>query len=214
MYLNWFNFVEEFVVDYMHGVCEGVTKMLIKLWFTNTYKKEAFLCFDKRQKVIELLTKIKPSINITRVPRSLDDFAFWKASEFQNFLLFWGIPILKNCFKSNLYFIHFCLLVRAIYLLSQESITETDLVLAEMCLFEFVKRSEELYSLRFMTMNVHQLVHLVDVVKVTGPLFANNGFVFEDSKGCCTRWVFSCFRVFSKKKMTKDAQNCQCILCR
>ena len=182
MFLTFFNIVDGFVIDYMHGICEGVTKLLVKLWFTNTYKNESFSCFDKRQNVSNFLTTIKPTINITRVPRSLDDLAFWKASEFRNFLLYWSIPILKNCL-SRIHFVHFCLLVRAIYLLSQESISQDDIVLAESCLFEFVKNFEELYSRRYMTMNIHQIVHLADVVRATGPLFAINSFVFEDING-------------------------------
>ena len=34
-----------------------------------------------------------------------------------------------------------------------------------------------------MTMNVHQLVHLAQTVRSSGPLFANNCFVFEDLNG-------------------------------
>ena len=33
---------------------------------------------------------------------------------------------------------------------------------------------QELFSLRFMTMNVHQLVHLADIARSTGPLFSND----------------------------------------
>ena len=182
MYLSWFDFANGFVIDYMHGICGGVTKSLLKLWFTSTHKREKYSFFNQRQKVSDLLKNIKPTINITRVPRGLDDLAFWKASEFRNFLLYWSIPVLRSVL-DEVYLMHYILLVRSIYLLSKASITEDDLHTAQLCIDEFLKQFQHLYSLQFMTMNIHQIVHLVDVVRLTGPLFANNSFVFEDING-------------------------------
>lgn len=34
-----------------------------------------------------------------------------------------------------------------------------------------------------MTLNVHQIVHLADNVRYTGPLYVNNCFIFEDLNG-------------------------------
>ena len=130
----------------------------------------------------ELLSHIKPTINVTLVPRGLDDLAYWKASEFRNFLLYWGIPVLRHILSAA-YFAHFCCLVKATFLVSKEIITPEDILQAEACIKQFVGSFAELYSGRYMTMNVHQVLHLVNTVLKTEPLFANNCFVFEDLNG-------------------------------
>lgn len=182
MFLKHFDFLNGVVIDYMHGVCSGVMKMMLGLWFGKENKGNASSYYNCRSKVNDYLLKIKPTVFITRVPRSLDDIVHWKASEYRNFLLYWGVPILK-CVLNNMHMLHFCTLVKSLHILSLERITEADLIVAENCLFHFVKYIPELYSPRNMTMNVHQLLHLTDCVRATGPLFANNCFVFEDLNG-------------------------------
>ncbi|XP_071478605.1 uncharacterized protein [Diadema antillarum] len=182
MFLSHFNFAHGFVIDCMHGLYGGVTKLLLKCWFSHENRHEKFSFFSSRQKVSELLSHIKPTINVTRVPRGLDDLAFWKASEYRNFLLYWGIPVLRHILSAA-YFAHFCCLVKATFLLSKEMITPGDILQAEACIKQFVGSFAELYSERYMTMNVHQVLHLVNTVLKTGPLFANNCFVFEDLNG-------------------------------
>lgn len=71
-------------------------------------------------------------------------------------------------------------MVKAIYNLSKECITGHELASAERFLTKFVENFSELYSLRFLTMNCHQLPHITDCVKSNGPLFDNNCFIFEN----------------------------------
>lgn len=78
------------------------------------------------------------------------------------------------------YYIHFVLIVKAIYNISKECITEHELASAERCLTNFVESFSELYSLRFSAINCHQLLHITDCLKSYGPLFANNCFIFEN----------------------------------
>lgn len=188
MFLKHFNITNGFVIDYMHGVCSGVMKMMLGLWFGKANKGNPSSYFKCRNMVNEYLLKIKPTVFITRVPRSLDDIVHWKASEYRNFLLYWGVPILTSVL-SNCHILHFCALVKAIHILSQENIQEADLLVAENCLFNFVSLFPSLYSQRNMTMNLHQLVHLTDCVRATGPLFSNNCFVFEDLNGFIVRHI-------------------------
>ena len=182
MYIKNFDFVNGFIIDYMHGVCSGVTKLLLTLWFSNNHKDALFNFHGARLQVNNMLKQIKPTLNITRIPRSLDEMVHWKSSEYRNFLLYWGIPVMSKILEKS-HLIHFCLFVKAIFLLSQESIKPEDLLLAETLLFKFVGDFAENYSLRYMTLNVHQLVHLTDMVRHAGPLFANNCFIFEDLNG-------------------------------
>lgn len=148
MFLQTFNIIHGFVIDYMHGICAGVMKLLLVLWFDKQHKKEPFSVHHLKSKVSKRLQTITPNIQITRPPRSLDDLGHWKSSD-----------------------------------LSKECITEHELASAERCFTKFVENFSELYSLRFLTMNCHQLLHITDCVKSNGPLFANNCFIFENLNG-------------------------------
>jgi len=83
----------------------------------------------KGKKDVRLLDAIKNDINdnilnlkayvpseFSRLPRLLDDFYFWKATEFRCFLLYYGHVVLKGKLKKNFY-VHFLHLVTAIRIL-------------------------------------------------------------------------------------------------
>lgn len=182
MFMNQFNVIHGFVVDYMHGICAGVMKMLLTLWFDKQHKNEKFSFITSKALVSERLKSIQPNLQITRPPRSLDDVSHWKTAEFRNFLFLWSLPILDDILPKD-YYLHFSLLVRGIYTLSKEDISETELLNAEKCLIKFVENVQILYSERFMSKNIHQLLHITDSVRANGPLFSNNCFVFEDLNG-------------------------------
>ena len=91
------------------------------------------------------LLEIKPPDLITRVPRSLEDRRFWKASELRSWLLFYSLPCLfgilaEECFQ------HLACFVEALWLMLQDSITEHDLLQSERllifvrCLEQFTER--------------------------------------------------------------------------
>jgi hypothetical protein len=172
----------------MHGICLGVSKQLLTLWFDKKFKAESFSFFVKRTETNSILKKIKPTLYVTRIPKSLDELAHWKSSEFRNFILYWGIPTLKHVLTQE-YFVHFCLLVRSFFILSKEGITKEELLVVESALLLFVENYQLLYGERFMTLNVHQLVHLTDCVRHTGPLYVNNCFIFEDLNGFIVKHI-------------------------
>jgi hypothetical protein len=153
-------------------------KLLMGLWFDKTHKNEPFSMYPTVSLVSTRLKSIRPNLTISRPPRSLADLTHWKTSEFRNFLFLWSLTVLYDVLPEE-YYVHFCLLVKGIHILSNECITQTDLKTAEKCLFKLVENFEHLYSARYLTMNCHQL----DCVKGNGPLFANNCFVFEDLNG-------------------------------
>lgn len=47
---------------------------------------------------------------------------------------------------------------------------------------EFCRQFANLYDECYMTLNVHQLVHLSDSVRILGPLYTHSCFPFEDKK--------------------------------
>lgn len=80
-------------------------------------------------------------------------------------------------------FNHYALLVGEIYLLCQETISLADLRKAEMLLAHFVEMFDVYDAPRYVLLNVHNLLHLVEDVKANGPLWCNSLFVFEDWNG-------------------------------
>ena len=57
--LQYYDLVKGTAVDYMHCVLEGLTKSLLNLWFSTSFKTEPFNISDKVQEVDEKLWKIK-----------------------------------------------------------------------------------------------------------------------------------------------------------
>ncbi|XP_043466102.1 uncharacterized protein LOC122500978 isoform X2 [Leptopilina heterotoma] len=93
MTLILFNMVWGFPCEYMHGVLIGVVKQLFQIW-TDCNSSWHFTK-DQRKKINDIISKITPSHEIHRLPRSFLDKAKWKASEWQSWLLFYSLPCLE-----------------------------------------------------------------------------------------------------------------------
>lgn len=81
------------------------------------------------------------------------------------------------------YFEHIKLLVLGITLLSKAGVVEEDIELAEKAIKKFVKDFQNLYGLEFLTIIIHSLLHLPDVVLQTGPLHVMSCFTYEHING-------------------------------
>ena len=118
-------------------------------------------------------------------------------------LLFYSIPVLLGILNLE-YIRHLALLVEALWLLLQTSISQEDLTRADKLLVQFCKQFSSLYGTykafcfwctitmpstisllgkKHMSANVHQLLHFTDSVKHLGPLWAHNTFSFENVNG-------------------------------
>lgn len=136
-------------------------------------------------KALERLKNISPTLDIKRLLRSISEhLKYWKANELRSFLLYYGLPVFYGLLPDE-HFEHYFYFVRAIYLLLLESISEEQLKIAEQLLqqFSFKFSQLELYELRYQTLNIHQLLHLVDNVRDLGPLYTHSCFSFENKNG-------------------------------
>lgn len=186
---SWFMFVPKFdiirgvAIDYMHSTLLGVVKMLLTLWNDKSYKSEPWSVSNRMKEIEVRYMKINPPSCITRLPRSLiANFAHLKASELRTFLLFYSIPCLYGILPQR-YLQHYILLVEAVYLLLQDSISPSDVRKASALLKHFCIRIKELYAARYETYNVHCLLHLTERVMDLGPLWTHSCFCFEDFNG-------------------------------
>ncbi|XP_064461608.1 uncharacterized protein LOC135385475 [Ornithodoros turicata] len=184
--LEGFDVVRGISPDYMHCVLEGVTKQFTEFWLTKC-TSEAYIG-GKVNTVNERLSHIHPPIASTRLPRSIDERASWKATEWKFWLLFYCLPCVEGLLPQQFLY-HFGLLSEAIFLLLKSTISPEELSRAERLIKQFVKQTEGLYNEAMSTYNVHQLLHLPDTVRNLGPLWATSMFPFESNNRVILRLV-------------------------
>lgn len=180
--LPHFNIVWGFIPDYMHSVLLGVSRQLTELWLCSVGC--SFYLGDPTNitKIDDKLLQIHPPTNMHRLPRSIKERKYWKASEWRNWLLFYSLPCLNGILPSR-FLKHFSKLVQAIFLLLKSNIYPQELNDADVLMLEFVWGVQDLYGEEHMTSNVHTLLHLAKSVKLWGPLWAHSAFVFESANG-------------------------------
>ena len=171
------------VIDYMHCVLLGLTKMLLKLWFDSENSQELWYCGSQVKNADLKLLQIKPPATITRVPWSIQQHRhYWKAAEYRAWLLFYSIPVMLNILPTE-YLAHHMLLVESVFILLQTSISPTMITKAEMMIKHYCFKMQAYYSMRCMTANLHHLLHLPQIVLQHGPLHTYSCFPFESTNG-------------------------------
>ena len=170
-------------IDYMHTVLLGIVRRLLKLWFDSKFSSEPFSAANLVDTADRRLSFIKPPHYITRHPRSIKQHSqYWKASRCRSWLFHYSVPVLDDILKK-IFYDHYLLFVDAIFILSQESISPEELLHCEELLMKFCCLFSTLYGLNNMSANLHQLLHLHDVVKSLGPLWIYSCFSFESMNG-------------------------------
>ncbi|XP_046407911.1 uncharacterized protein LOC124172516 [Ischnura elegans] len=174
-------------IDYMHSVLLGVMRRLACLWFDSTSSGQPYYIGLKISTVNKRLQGITPP-SIMPKPRAMSDRSHWKAKEWRGFLLYYGLPCLKDVLPDP-YFAHFSKLVASIYTLCKGSISHEEAGKAEFILKRFVDDYQTLYGPENMVYNVHLLGHLPTQALKVGPLWAYSLFPFESANGRLVRIV-------------------------
>lgn len=176
------DFIRTMTLDAMHCVFLGVVKRLLFLWFHSKFHGKSW-SLSKFIKVIDKrITSLTPPSFVKRLSRNISDHKYWKASELKIWLLYYSLPILNDILPEP-YLSHHKLLVLAIYLLSQKSVSKDMVDLADRALKEYVSKFQVLYGLDHMTSNLHSLRHLALGVLDFGPLWVTSCFAFESMNG-------------------------------
>jgi hypothetical protein len=99
--------VSQVPLDYMHLVCLGIVKKLIKLWRTCSHKESRMspITYETVSDAHKSLCKFIPK-EFARSPHALSDHPRWKATEFRTFLLYTG-PVALSGNVSDEYFSNF-----------------------------------------------------------------------------------------------------------
>ncbi|KAK6489849.1 hypothetical protein HHUSO_G6776 [Huso huso] len=141
-----FDIIDGFIPDYMHCALLGVARQMMRLWVESKYHRYPFYLGTQVERIDSRLLPIKPPSNISRIPRSVTQYKFWKAHEWFAWLVFYSVPVLKGILQEK-YFLHWCLLVEGIAILTSQSISEEQLYHCEWVFIHFVVLTEKLFFL-------------------------------------------------------------------
>ncbi|XP_042148871.1 uncharacterized protein LOC121837342 [Ixodes scapularis] len=185
-----FDLVTGYSVEYMHCVLQGVAKQVAELLFSSSNSNQHFYIGTAATlaRVNARLLCIKPPHCITRLPRSLCERSYWKASEWRHWLLFYMLPCRQGILPVD-YWKLLAKLCEAVHILLRDSIALHEIQQAELLLETFVGRSKTLFGVTSATFNVHQLLHLCNCVRQLGPLWAHSAFAFEGGNGRIVKLV-------------------------
>jgi len=74
-----FDLIDGMSFDYMHCVLLGVTRLLLRLWFTPSFHGESWYLNSVVKEIDDRLCSIRPPDEIQRTPRSIEKtLKFWK----------------------------------------------------------------------------------------------------------------------------------------
>lgn len=175
--LPGFDFIKAFVPEYMHSCCQGVFKLMIRLWTLPKFSKKPWSVRKKLQVLNSRLSKTKPPYEITRVMAALVDLSIWKASMFRAFVLFF-VDFLEDILPKE-YFNHFLNLSYGMFVLLQEKVSVSDVEKIQVLFRHFVIDFERLYGASHVGINVHFLTHLSQSVLDWGCLWTTSMFIPE-----------------------------------
>ena len=177
-----FNIVDGIAPDYMHSVLLGVARQLSTLWFDSSNSEKPYYLGRAVKDIDTDLLSIKPPCNISRLPRTIVMRKFWKAHEWYAWLFHYSLIVLKKYLNVKFYN-HLALLVEAVSILLQNTVTTEILNHCELILIQFVIDMEDLYGINNVSFNVHLCLHLTKSVENWGPLWTHSSFVFEAYNG-------------------------------
>ncbi|CAL1680818.1 unnamed protein product [Lasius platythorax] len=168
--------VAQFPLDYMHMVCLGVVKKLLKLWMEKKIITPVNLK-DLSSNLIALRDYVPGEF--ARKCRAVDELDRWKATELRHFL-YVGLALLKDILPQR-YYVHFAALSCATMILSDPVECVNNNNYANDLLKYFVEQMSILYGNESVVYNVHNLIHIAADVQNFGLLDDFSAFPFESA---------------------------------
>lgn len=157
------DFVQHFILDYLHLQCLGVMRsMIVSMWYQGAIPHR--LSAAQIEYVSNLLVKFQNCIvEFARKCRELYIVLRWKATEFKLFILYIGPIVLKNVLSEEKYVhfleFHFAMIILLnINLCKQQEFRQ----FAKDLLKHFVQSTIILNNQNFISHNFHNNIHIVD----------------------------------------------------
>jgi len=164
----------------MHLVLLGVMRKLLRTWLQGHPLKQRIGRMNKDKISSNLISFASycPA-EFARKPRSLNQLAHWKATEYRNILCYTGVVAFKGILNKEAY-INFKLLVCGMRILLNEDMCISHNGLADKLLRNFAKSAHQMYEQKIMTYNMHGIIHLAAEAKLFGNLDNISSFPFEN----------------------------------
>lgn len=162
--------------EYMHAWLLGVGRMFINAWLDSKNHGKDYYIGTRVNELNERLLKILPPCEITRTPHDL--LEKMKAAEIKNFSAYYSVIVLFGILPDD-HYKHWLLFSESLYILLKPTRSDEEFLFAERSLIKFHDGIEKLYGDKYMTFNVHTLVHACKFVKYYGCLWSWSAFPFE-----------------------------------
>ncbi|KAG0443854.1 hypothetical protein HPB47_014455 [Ixodes persulcatus] len=140
--------------------------------------------------VNERLLSQKPHQCFNRPPWSIKSRKYWKAVEWESWLVYYCLPCLKSVLPAE-YLVHYALLTSALHSRMKSLVTKEDVDESTVKITKFMVGTQCLNGEAQMMSNVHTLLHIPKSVLLHGPLWALSCFLFESSMGHLLKLVSS-----------------------
>jgi len=174
------NLVDDFPVgDALHLLHLGLMKRFLIGWCNGHFGYGAKWSANDKKSISEYLINCCVPSEIHRKMRSLSELCRWKGTEHKTFLLYISIVVLKNHI-SKFHYEHFLLFYCSIAILNSEYFMTHLVDTADEMINYFLHILKTKMKQINFTSNVHNLCHLVDEVKLFGPLGNFDTYPFEN----------------------------------
>lgn len=178
MNLKYFDLASGMIPDDLHAIFLGQIKDLTNLLLTDV-EEEYYIGSPANLEIIDKrLLSIRVPKCITRTPTSIKDRALWKASQWRSWLIFFVLPCIRDLLPRK-YLEHISLLVNAIHICLNKSISPHQLKVIKSLFVTFGVRMQLYYGEKNMRYNFHLGLHVADAIENWGPMWLSNCFSFE-----------------------------------
>lgn len=174
--------ISQFPLDCLHTVYLGVTKKIVNIMIHggDRKNKRGKLKSHDVQRISDRLMQVaqyQPS-EFQRKCRPLNHASHFKGAEYRSLILYILPIVTKNILPIDEY--HTILVLHvSLTILSDPVLCVSHASVAQSLLEEFVRLFGEVYGADHLVYNVHSLLHIVDDVKMYGPIDSYSAFPFE-----------------------------------
>lgn len=210
------NIVQQFILDPMHLLYLGCTKRLLEYLLKSDSRHTVRLSASLKSELSRRTKSINSDIpeEFPRKMRCTSDYSKYKAVEFKFFALYAAPVVLKKLVSDEVYN-SFMLFTTACRLMTCSD-PLPHVPMARRYFKEFVDTAPQIYGSSFLSLNVHNLIHLCDDVETTRCNFNElSAFCFESYLGSVSSMLRSpthivaqyCRRVLEKEKFATVLSN-------
>ena len=186
--LNSFIPSKSIIIDYMHDICSGIFKTLISFMFFEKFDTSLPPLKDFMKDYDKISSQFKPCQFLPKETPLLSKFKLWKSKDFKTFIFFiFPIFRLNETIAQRKLWSTIMLIRNSIFLLLSENLSNTQLDIIGKNIESFFIDLTSIFDETILKPNFHDLCHIIENYKNSGPLYNFSGFNFEHINGILSR---------------------------